>query len=66
MFYCFNLSAYIRVFIKDLMETNVNISNEHSFSDVYRSVNCTETPAKFTFTLQVTKSSLHFDKSQKN
>ena len=39
MFYCFNFSAYIRFFIKGLIDTNVNISNELNFSDVYRSVN---------------------------
>ena len=33
--YCFNFSAYIRYFVKDLIETNVNISNEMSFSDIY-------------------------------
>ena len=39
MFYCFNFSAYIRLFIKVLTKTNVNISDEINFSDVYRRVN---------------------------
>ena len=33
--YFFNFSAYIRFFVKVLIETNVNISNEINFSDVY-------------------------------
>ena len=48
MFSCFNFSAYIRFFVNVLIEMNVNISNEFNFSDVYRSVNYTESPAKFT------------------
>ena len=39
MFYCFNYSAYIIVFVRILIETNVNISNKLHFSDVYQSVN---------------------------
>ena len=35
MSYCFNFSAYKRFFVKILIETNVNISNELNFSDVY-------------------------------
>ena len=31
----FKFSAYIRIFIKGLIETNGNISNELNFSDVY-------------------------------
>ena len=33
--YCFNFSAYIRYFAKVFVETNVNISNELNFSEVY-------------------------------
>ena len=36
--------------MKILIETNVNISNELNFSDVYRSVNYTGSLAKFTST----------------
>ena len=39
MFYCFKFSAYIRFFVKGLIETTVNISNGFNFSDVYRIVN---------------------------
>ena len=48
MFYCFHFSAYIRSFVKVLIETNVNISNELIFSDVYRRVNYIVSLAKFT------------------
>ena len=48
MLYSFNFSAYIRFFVKILIETNINISNELIFSDVYRSVNYTELLVKFT------------------
>ena len=34
MFYCFNLSIYMRFSIMVLIEMNVNISNELNFSDV--------------------------------
>ena len=44
--YCFNFSAYISFFVKGLIETNVNVSNELNFSDVYPSVNYTGSPAK--------------------
>ena len=33
-FYSFNFSAYIRYYLKVLIAMNVNISNEHNFSDV--------------------------------
>ena len=48
MFYCFNFSTYIKFSIKVLIETNVNISNELNFSDVYQSVNYNGLLAKFT------------------
>ena len=48
VFYCFNFSAYITFFIKVLIETNVNISNELHFSDVYQSVNYIRLLEKFT------------------
>ena len=47
MFYCFSFSAYIRFFIKSLIETNVNISNELYFSDVYRHLNYNGSLVKF-------------------
>ena len=50
-FKCFTasfFSAYIKVFVKVLTETNVNISNELNVSDVYRSVNYIGSLAKFT------------------
>ena len=46
VFYCFNFSAY-SFFVKVLVESNVNISNELNFSDVYRSVNYIGSLAKF-------------------
>ena len=57
--------------------TNVNISDELNFSDVFRRVNCLTTceincvTSKVymnpgVFTLHKTESSLHFDKPQKN
>ena len=50
-FYCFDFSAYTRFFVKNLIETNVNISNElNIFSDVYRSVKHNGSLAKFTCT----------------
>ena len=39
---------YIRFFVKILIETNVNISNELILSDGYRSVNYTALLAKLT------------------
>ena len=48
MFYSFNYSAYIRVFVKALIEINVNMSNELNFSDVFQSVNYIGLLAKFT------------------
>ena len=48
MFNCFNFSAYLRFFVKVLIETNVNISNELNISDVYLSVNYIVLQAKFT------------------
>ena len=49
MLYCFNFSAYLRFFVKVLIEMNVNISNElNIISDVYRSVNYIVLQAKFT------------------
>ena len=62
-------STYIRFFVKVLIETNVNISNELNFSNVYRRVNYLVSLAKLTwgsFTLYVTQCSVHFDKQQKN
>ena len=47
MFGCVNFSAYIRFFVKVLIETNVNISNELNFSDIYRNVNYSGLLAKF-------------------
>ena len=41
-------SAYIRFFVKVLIEMNVNRSNELNISDVYRSVNYIGSLAKFT------------------
>ena len=67
MFYCFNCSAYIRFFVKVLIETNVNISNELHFSDVYQSLNYIGVLAKFTWgslTLHANQYSLHFDEPQ--
>ena len=72
MVYCFNFSAYIRFFVRVLIETNVNISNELNFSDGYRSINCIGSLAKFieprrsSCTLHVSQCSVHFDKPQKN
>ena len=43
-----NFSAYVRFFVKVLIEMNENISNELNFSDVYRSVNYIGLLAKFT------------------
>ena len=40
--------AYIKFFVKVLIETNVNISNELNFSKVYRSVNYNGSLAKLT------------------
>ena len=50
MFYCFNFSPEIRFFYKNLIETNVNISNELNLPDVYRSVDYIWSLAKFTCT----------------
>ena len=58
MFCCFDFSALIRFFAKVLIVTDVNISNELNFSDVYRSVNYIGSLAKFTwgsFTLHATQ-----------
>ena len=38
MIYYFNFSAYIRLFVEAFTGTNLNISNELNFSDVYGSV----------------------------
>ena len=38
MFYFFNFSAYIRLFVEAFTGMNLNISNELNFSDVYGSV----------------------------
>ena len=59
--------AYIRFFVKVLIEPNEIISNELNFSDVYRSVNYIGSPAKFlgSFILHATQCRLHFDKSQR-
>ena len=48
LFYCFNFSTYIRFFVKVLLGTNVNISNELNFSDVNRIVNYIGPLAKLT------------------
>ena len=48
---CFNasvLAAYIKVFVKILIERTVNISNELISSDMYRSVNYIGSIAKVT------------------
>ena len=50
MFYFFNFNAYVRFFVKILIEMNVNMSSELNFSDVYRSVNYIGSVAKFTGT----------------
>ena len=52
MFYCFNFSACTRFFVEVLIETNVNISNEHevNISEFYRSVKYIGSLAKFTRT----------------
>ena len=34
MLYCFGFSASVRCFVKDLIETNVNISDDLDFSDI--------------------------------
>ena len=62
MFYCIYFSVYIRFFIKVLIEKNVNISNEHNFSEVYGSVNYIGSRA---FTLHASQCSLFFDKLRK-
>ena len=61
MFHCFNLRAYIRFVVKVLIKTNVNISNELHYSDVYLNVNYSESHANY-----VIQCSLHFDKPQRN
>ena len=62
MSYCFNLSVYIRYFfVKVLLLTNENISDELIFSDVYRSVNCTGFLAKFT---RSPSESIHFARTK--
>ena len=48
MFHCFILTAYVRFFVNILSETNVNISNELTFSDVYQRVKYNGSQAKFT------------------
>ena len=56
MFFCFNFSANIRFFVNVLIEMNVNRIDEMNvnridelnFSDVYQSVNCIWSLAKFT------------------
>ena len=45
--YCFSLYAHVRYFVKVLIETNANISNDLNFSDVYRSMNYIGLLAKF-------------------
>ena len=47
-FGCAYVYAYIGFLVKVLIETNVNISNELHFSDVYRRVNYIGLLAKFT------------------
>ena len=44
---CFDFSAYIRFFVKILIETKVNISNELIFSDGYRRIKYIGLVAKF-------------------
>ena len=53
MFYGLNFSACIRFFVKVLIATNVNTSNEQMFSDISRNVIYIGSLAKFTFTLHV-------------
>ena len=48
MFHVFNFSYYIRFFIKDLIEMNVNISDEFNSSDVYQNINYIGSLAKIT------------------
>ena len=64
MFYCFSFSAYKRYFVKVLIETNVNLSNELILSDVYQGENYIGSRAKCT--LHVTQCSLPFNKHQEN
>ena len=75
MSFCFNSSAYIRLFIKILITTNVNISNGLTFSDVYLSVNYTQVESKVymnpgcrnsLLALLATQCSLQFHKHKKN
>ena len=42
-----DFSAYTRFFVKDLIERNVNISNELNFSDVYRTIDYIGSLEKF-------------------
>ena len=42
------LGAYVRCFVKVLVERNVNVSTEIIFSDVYQSSNYTGLLGKFT------------------
>ena len=48
IFYSVNLSAFIGCFVKILIKTNVKISNDIHFSDVYRRLNCAGSLTKFT------------------
>ena len=64
MSYYFNVSDYIRFFVKVLITTNVNVSSELHFSNVYQSVNYTANQCSLT--LHATRCSLQLDKAQKN
>ena len=58
MFYCFNFSAYIRFFVKVLIEMNANTSSELNFSGVYRIVNYIGSLAKFGIHLYFARDSM--------
>ena len=47
---CFNFSAYGKFFVQVVIKTNLNISNELNFSDVFRKVIYIGSLAKFTCT----------------
>ena len=72
MFYYFNFNAFIRFFVKVLIEQNENIINELNFPDVYRNLNyiglleSLHEPLRISFSLHATECSLHLDKPQKN
>ena len=70
-FICFSISVNIRLFVRVLVEKNINISNKLNFSDVHQSVNYIGSLANLheplwsTLTLHATQCGLHFDNPQK-